>query len=72
MRGKPTPGACIAGYQVIADDGNPLKPKAALLRTLLGLAAVAGAILAPLVGRDRALGKFWLDKVFNTHAVKLQ
>jgi uncharacterized RDD family membrane protein YckC len=71
VRRKPSPGACIVGYQVIPEDGTTLSWKTAFLRTLLGFLAACTAWLAPFVGRDRKKGQFWLDKVFHTRAVKL-
>jgi len=71
VRHKPSPGACILGYQVIPENRETLPLRTALLRTLLGFIAVSGACLAPFVARDRKNGKFWLDKVFATRAVTL-
>jgi uncharacterized RDD family membrane protein YckC len=70
VRGKPSPGACIAGYQIVADEGTRLTPRVALQRTLLGLVAVAFPYISPFVWRDRSKGKFWLDRVCHTRAVK--
>lgn len=69
---RPSPGTCIAGYQVMPDAGVKLTLRAVILRTLLGFLAVAGAYLAPFTQRDRKRGKFWLDKVFNTHAMRME
>lgn len=71
VRCRPSPGTCIVGYQVVADDGAALALQTALLRTLLGFVALFLAYLAPFVARDRKNGKFWLDKVFDTRAVML-
>ena len=71
IRRRPTPGTCIMGYQVIADEGVTLTLGKALLRTLLGFISVCTAYLAPFIFRDRKKGKFWLDRVFRTHAIKL-
>jgi uncharacterized RDD family membrane protein YckC len=71
VRRKPSPGTCIAGYQVLADDGIKLTLSNALLRTLLGIIALCAAYLAPFVAKNRKNGKFWLDKVFGTRAVML-
>lgn len=71
VRGRPSPGTCIMGYQVIPEEGITLSFRAALLRTLLGFFAMCTAWLAPFVDRDRKKGQFWLDKVFRTRAVKL-
>lgn len=68
---KPSPGTCITGYQVVAEEGPNLTLRTALLRTLLGFVAVCGAYVAPFVARDRENGKFWLDKVFGTRALRL-
>jgi len=71
VRRRPSPGACIAGYQVLPDDGVTMTLRTALLRTLLGLISVWTAFLAPFIARDRKNGKFWLDKIFGTRAVML-
>jgi len=70
-RRRPSPGACVVGYQVVPDNGGTLSLRRALLRALLGFVAVCGAWFAPFVGRDRKHGKFWLDRVFGTHATLL-
>jgi hypothetical protein len=69
---RPSPGTCIAGYQVIPDTGVKLTLRTVILRTLLGFLAVAGAYLVPFGERNRKQGKFWLDKVFNTHAMRME
>jgi len=61
----------VLGYQVVFEEGKTPSLGAAILRTLLGFLAVCAAYLAPFVGRDRKKGKFWLDKIFGTQAVKL-
>ncbi len=71
VRRRPSPGTCIMGYRVVADDGVTLALGKALLRPLLGFIAVCAAYLAPFIARDKKNGKFWLDKVFRTHAVRL-
>lgn len=71
VRRRPSPGTCIVGYQIVAEDGVELTLPKALLRTLLGFIALCAAYLAPFVQRDRKNGKFWLDKVFRTQAVTL-
>jgi len=71
VRRRPSPGTCIVGYQVIAEDGITLTVRTALLRTLLGFLALCVAYLAPFIERDSKNGKFWLDKVFGTRAVML-
>jgi len=71
VRRRPTPGACIVGYQVMPDDETSLNLGQAIQRTLLGFVAVCTGFLAPFVARDRKKGKFWLDKAFRTRAVRL-
>lgn len=70
-RHRPSPGACIMGYCVVPDDGASLTLRQASLRTLLGFIAACTAYLAPFVARDRKQGKFWLDRVFGTRAIRL-
>jgi uncharacterized RDD family membrane protein YckC len=72
VRRRPSPGACIAGYQIVADEGVTITARVAVLRTLLGFVAACACYIAPFIARDRMQGKFWLDKVFNTRAVKLK
>lgn len=72
IRCRPSPGACIVGYQIVPDDGITITPKMALLRTLLGIVAASAAYLAPFIARDQQRGKFWLDKVFGTRAMILR
>ena len=71
MNQRPTPGACVMGYRIVPDTGTTLTFKKALLRTMLGFVAACAAWAAPFLGRRREEGKFWLDMVFSTHAVKL-
>jgi uncharacterized RDD family membrane protein YckC len=71
IRCKPSPGSCIAGYQIVADDGKPLVLRKAVLRALLGFVAVCTAYVAPFIARNCNEGKFWLDVVFRTRAVTL-
>lgn len=71
VRRRPSPGTCIAGYQIVPDDGVTPTLKTAVLRTLLGFIALSTVYFAPFVARDRKQGKFWLDKVFSTRAVML-
>jgi uncharacterized RDD family membrane protein YckC len=69
--GKPTPGACILGYRVTADEGTRLGFWFATLRALLGSIALLAWpcwILAYALKRDKENGKFWLDLIFRTHA----
>jgi hypothetical protein len=72
IRRRPSPGACIAGYQIIADEDATITPQTAVLRTLLGFVAACACYVAPFIARDRKQGKFWLDKVFDTRAVKVK
>jgi uncharacterized RDD family membrane protein YckC len=70
-RGKPTPGSCIFGFRIVADEGTRLHFWQAGLRALLGSMALLAWpcwILAYWVKRDKSEGKFWLDAVFGTHA----
>lgn len=71
-RHRPSPGACITGYQIVHDDGVTMTPKTATLRTLLGFVAACAAYLGPFIARDRKKGKFWLDRVFDTRALTLR
>jgi uncharacterized RDD family membrane protein YckC len=71
LRRRPTPGSRIMRYQVVSDEGITLTFGKALLRPMLGFVSVCAAYLAPFVGRERSKGKFWVDLVFKTHAVKL-
>jgi hypothetical protein len=71
-RCRPSPGSCIAGYQIVSDAGGSINTRAALLRTLLGFVAACTAYLAPFIARDRKKGRFWLDAVFGTRALMLQ
>lgn len=71
VRGRPSPGACMAGYHVIPDEGAGMTAGMAVSRTLLGFVAMSAWPLALLIARDRRRGKFWLDKIFHTRAVKL-
>ena len=40
--------------------------------TLLGFVAACAAYLAPFIARDRKQGKFWLDAVFGTRALRFR
>ncbi|WP_162601448.1 RDD family protein [Occallatibacter savannae] len=69
--GRPTPGACIFGYCVRPDTGSRLTLWSAFLRALLGAFALFAWpcwIMAYFFKREKNLGKFWLDAVFETHA----
>ena len=68
----PTPGSCIMGYRIVADEDRTLAARSWFLRVLLGFIAACGWPVAPFAGRDKRKGKFWLDKVFRTRAVKLR
>jgi RDD family protein len=70
LRRKPTPGACITGYQIVPDAEKTMTFWLAILRTLLGFIALCAWYLAPFIARDRKNGKFWLDAVFGTRARK--
>ncbi len=70
-RNRPSPGSCIAGYQVTVVGEVPLTLRQSLFRTLLGFVAAATPYLAPILNRNRQRGQFWLDRVFGTQAVKL-
>ena len=69
---RPSPGECITGYQIVPDEGTTFTLRTATLRTLLGFIALSGWPLAPFIARDRKKGKFWLDAVFGTKAVRLR
>lgn len=71
LRHRPSPGTCILGYQVVPEEGTSLNLARASLRTLAGFIAVCGAVAAFVVRREQKKGQFWLDKVFNTRAVRL-
>ena len=72
VRRRPSPGACVLGYQILPDAGWELTFSQALSRTFAGFLAVAGCWLAPFVAREPKAGKFWLDRLFHTHAVRLE
>jgi uncharacterized RDD family membrane protein YckC len=69
--GRPSPGTCVMGYQIIPDEGEHLTPVLALKRAFFGFIAVCSAYAVPFKRRERERGKFWLDIKFGTHAVKL-
>jgi hypothetical protein len=71
IRRRPSPGACILGYQIIPDDGQSLTVGNATTRIFLGCVAVGLWPLAPFIGRERHRGKMWIDRVCNTRAVEL-
>jgi uncharacterized RDD family membrane protein YckC len=68
LRRRPTPGACISGYQVLPDEDQDLTLRQALGRTIWGFIALCAAWAALFIGRDRALGKIWIDKKYGTSA----
>ena len=72
LRNKPSPGACILGYQIVTDSGVPLRFWIGFARCILGFVAIASWYIAPFIARDKQGGKFWLDRVFSTHAVKIR
>jgi hypothetical protein len=72
VRRRPSPGACITGYQIVPEEGVTMTLKTAILRTLLGFIAACAAYIAPFVARDGTKGKFWLDAIFGTRALILQ
>jgi hypothetical protein len=71
VRSRPSPGSCIAGYQVVFRDETQLSMRKAVLRTLLGYVGLCAWFIAPFVNRNKKQGTFWVDKVFGTRAVKL-
>jgi uncharacterized RDD family membrane protein YckC len=68
---RPSPGSCILGYRVIADNRQPLPMGAALKRTALGFTAAIRVFRGIGTERNPDQGKFWLDFRFNTRAVEL-
>lgn len=72
MRLLPTPGSCIMGYRIVADEGVKLTFRQWLLRVLLGFVSVGAWPIAPFIRRDKRKGKFWLDQVFKTRALRLR
>lgn len=69
--GKPSPGCLVLRYQIVSAEVKPIPWRTAISRVLLGFIAACGALIAPFVARDRKKGQFWLDKVFDTRAVKI-
>ncbi|HUZ95078.1 MAG TPA: RDD family protein, partial [Edaphobacter sp.] len=53
LRHRPSPGSCVAGYQITPADQNPMTVRRAALRTLIGFVAAATPYLAPFIARDR-------------------
>lgn len=71
-RRRPSPGSCIAGYQILTDDGQTITLRRAVLRALLGFATLCAWPVAWLLPRDRMHGKFSHDIVFKTRATLLR
>jgi hypothetical protein len=71
IRRRPSPGACILGYQIIPDKGQSLTIENAAMRIILGSVALGSWPLTPFIHRERSRGKIWIDSVCNTRAVKL-
>lgn len=72
VRRRPSPGSCIAGYQVMPDEGRTLTLWRAILRTIVGFFAMSMWPLTPFIARQRKKGKVWFDGPFRTHAVILR
>ena len=68
---RPSPGACLLGYQILPEDGKTPTLAKAVQRSLIGFVAVCGAPLAPFVGGDKLI-KSWLDERFGVKAVTLK
>jgi hypothetical protein len=62
VRGRPTPGACIMGYQIVGNNGPTLTLGAALRRTLWGFTFL----------RDWREKSLRIDEISETHAVGLE
>lgn len=62
MRGRPSPGACIMGYQIVADNGSTLTLGAALKRTVWSFSFL----------RDWREKSLRIDEETETHAVELE
>ncbi len=69
FRRRPSPGACIVGYEVLPDSGKSPTMKTALLRTIIGSVMVWAE---PFIGRDRKKGQLWVDRNFGTRATLLR
>jgi len=63
VRRRPSPGACVMGYQIVANEGATMTWDVAIKRTLWGWTAFLG---------DRKKAKLRIDESYNTHAVKLK
>ncbi len=68
---RPSPGACLLGYQILPEKGQTPSLARAVQRSLLGFVAVCGAPLAPFVGGDKLI-KSWLDERFGVKALTLK
>jgi hypothetical protein len=72
LLGKPSPGACILGYQIVPDDGFEMTPLIALGRGALdfvSLCEIYGTLFGIL---KRKRGSYWVDRFFHTHAIQLK
>lgn len=69
--GRPTLGACALGYQVIPVDGREMSLRAACKRTGYSIIAIPLAIVTSFGKRNRTKGQMWLDRTFNTQAVRI-
>ena len=71
IRRRPSPGTCILGYQIIVDPGQSFTLGKAAARIFLGCIAVGFWPVTPFIGRERQVGKIWIDRVCSTRAVEL-
>ncbi len=72
VRRRPSPGSCIAGYQIMPDEGQTITLGSAILRTIIGFLGVSMWPLTPFIARQRKRGKVWFDRPFSTHAAILR
>ena len=70
MRGRPSPGTCILGYQVVSETEQVPNFDKASLRSLLCIFALLIWPISAFAGRDRKKGQFWVDKICKTRAVR--
>jgi uncharacterized RDD family membrane protein YckC len=68
---KPTPGSSVMGYRIIKDDGTKITLIDAILRNFLGFIAMSAWFVSPFLLREKKKGKYWVDHVFKTRAIKL-
>ena len=68
LRRRPSPGACIAGYQVVPDGDGVLTMRQVLS---LGFIASCCAWIAPFRGGDRKRGQIWFGKTYRMRATLL-